>query len=46
MLFAGWEVHMVKTAYDLGQYFQDRGPSFSPYGRPLAGKQHIYFFET
>ena len=27
-------LEMVPSAYDLGQYFQDLGNSFSPYGPP------------
>ena len=46
MLFAGWEVRMVKNCdrglentargRDRGQYFQGRGHSFSPYGPTLS----------
>ena len=46
MLFAGWEVRMVKTVTEVlkilpeavgrGQHFQDRGHSFSPYGPTLS----------
>ena len=48
MLFAGWEVRMVKTVTEVlkilpeavgrGQRFQDRGHSFHHTDRPLAGK--------
>ena len=37
MLFAGWEVRMVKNC-DQGQHFHARGHSFSPYGQTQAGK--------
>lgn len=47
MLFAGWEVRMMKNcdrevlkmlpeAVGRGQRFQDRGHSFSPYGPTLS----------
>ena len=46
MLFAGWEVRIVKNcdrglenaaeAVGRGQHFQGRGHSFSPYGPTLS----------
>ena len=44
MLFAGWEVRMVKNC-DLGleKHFQDRGHSFSPYGPPSRKITYISF---
>ena len=46
MLFAGWEVRMVKTVTEVlkilreavgrGQHFQDRGHSFLLYGPTLS----------
>ena len=48
MLFAGWEVRMVKiwdrgleNTYGLRQHFQDRGHSFSPY-RPTLSQKITY----
>ena len=43
MLFAGWEVRMVKNC-DRGQHFQARGHSFSPYGPTLSRKITCLFF--
>ena len=35
-------LEMVPSAYDLGQYFQDLGNSFSPYGPPSRQITYIY----
>ena len=55
MLFAGWEVRMVKKkcsevlkmlpfAAGQGKHFQDRGHSFSLYGPTLSRKITLFFF--
>ena len=53
MLFAGWEVRIVKTVTEVlkmlpeaagrGQHFQARGHSFSVYG-PTLSRQITYLF--
>ena len=35
---------MLPSAYGLGQYFQDLGHSFSPYGPPSRQITYIYLF--
>ena len=35
---------MLPSAYGLGQYFQDLGHSFSPYGPPSRQITYIYIY--
>ena len=35
---------MLPSAYGLGQYFQDFGHSFSPYGPPSRQITYIYIY--
>jgi len=54
MLFAGWEVRMVKNCdrglenaaqgAGRGQHFQARGHSFSPYGPTVSRQMTSLFF--
>jgi len=47
MLFAGWEVRMVKNCdrgCGLGQHFLSRGHSFSPYGLTVSRQITCLFF--